>query len=220
MTGSTAEFTAPPPTAPSILSRATGRHGSRLPARSVSGRLFHSAELGVLYRRDLDFGASSPVWFAWRNRHLLASGSRRPCCTCSTRISSAAEITRPPLFSSPKLGNDARAVCRSRGLWGGFHRSRRAGRCLVYVPMEVLRTALAPIPGHRDHDARQRHGVQSGADARTQNPVLEPAWISAISMVPDPVVIANGVVFGWPPARTSSQKWSAERLVRTRNRAS
>jgi outer membrane protein assembly factor BamB len=33
------------------------------------------------------------------------------------------------------------------------------------------------------------------ADAKTGAPVLEPAWISGDFNVPDPVVIANGVVF-------------------------
>ena len=34
------------------------------------------------------------------------------------------------------------------------------------------------------------------ADGKTGDPVLDPAWISEDFNVPDPVVIANGVVFG------------------------
>jgi outer membrane protein assembly factor BamB len=54
------------------------------------------------------------------------------------------------------------------------------------------------------------------ADPQTQNPILEPAWISGDFDLPDPVVIANGVVFGLATGENASQKVGQDkRLLNT-----
>ena len=54
------------------------------------------------------------------------------------------------------------------------------------------------------------------ADAETERPVLEPAWISGNFKVPDPVAIANGVVFVLATGGNPNQRgpWEA-RLSKT-----
>ena len=44
------------------------------------------------------------------------------------------------------------------------------------------------------------------ADARTGKPILEPAWISGNLKVPDPVAIANGVVFALATGENVNQR--------------
>ena len=44
------------------------------------------------------------------------------------------------------------------------------------------------------------------ADKRTENPVLEPAWVSGDFNLPDPVVIFNGVVFGLSTGENAVQR--------------
>jgi outer membrane protein assembly factor BamB len=54
------------------------------------------------------------------------------------------------------------------------------------------------------------------ADSKTQNPVLEPAWISGDFDLPDPVVIANGIVFGLSTGENAVQKGEeSNRLLNT-----
>jgi outer membrane protein assembly factor BamB len=54
------------------------------------------------------------------------------------------------------------------------------------------------------------------ADPKTQNPMLEPAWISGDFNVPDPVVIANGVVFGISTGSNEQQRGGeAQRMLNT-----
>jgi outer membrane protein assembly factor BamB len=55
------------------------------------------------------------------------------------------------------------------------------------------------------------------ADPKTQLPVLEPAWISRDFNLPDPVVIANGVVFALSTGENAIQEGGEEkRLLGTR----
>jgi hypothetical protein len=54
-------------------------------------------------------------------------------------------------------------------------------------------------------------------DPKTRNPVLEPAWISGDFNLPDPVVIANGVVFALSNGENADQRGSeSKRFLNTR----
>jgi outer membrane protein assembly factor BamB len=55
------------------------------------------------------------------------------------------------------------------------------------------------------------------ADPKTQAPVLEPVWISRDFNLPDPVVIANGVVFALSTGENAQQEGGEDkRLLNTR----
>ena len=114
-----------------------------------------------LYRRDLDFGGASPVWFAWRNHHLLASGAKEGVLYLLDADSLGGKDHQTPLFSTGKLGNDANAST-SNGIWGGLSTWRdEQGTAWIYVPMYGPVSRSAPnFPITNDHDGRQRHGIQ------------------------------------------------------------
>ena len=71
------------------------------------------------------------------------------------------------------------------------------GDTWLYVPLYGAVSESAPeFP--LDHGAGPDGSVMAFkvvADGETNKPALEPTWISANFKVPDPVVIANGVVF-------------------------
>jgi PQQ-like domain len=161
-----------------------------------------------LNKKDLDLGASSPVYFGWRNRNLIASGSKESVLYLLDADKLGGADHQTTLFTSPKLGNDRGLCCEGLGLWGGLSTARdEAGQTWLYVPLGGPPAAAGPkfplTNGGNPHGSIMAFKVV--ADPDTQNPILEPAWISGDFDIPDPVVIANGVVFGLATGENASQ---------------
>jgi outer membrane protein assembly factor BamB len=151
-----------------------------------------------LNKKDLDLGASSPVYFGWRNRELIASGSKEGVLYLLDADSLGGHDHQSTLFTSKRLGNERGICCEGLGIWGGLSTARdESGQTWLYVPLGGPPAADGvsfPLTnGENPHGSIMAFKV--AADAKTGAPVLEPAWISGDFNVPDPVVIANGVVF-------------------------
>jgi len=172
-----------------------------------------------LNKKDLDLGASSPVYFGWRNRNLIASGSKESVLYLLDADKLGGGDHQTTLFTSPKLGNDQGICCEGLGLWGGLSTARdETGQTWLYVPMGGPPSTNGPkfplTNGDNPHGSVMAFKVV--ADPQTQNPILEPAWISGDFDLPDPVVIANGVVFGLATGENASQKVGQDkRLLNT-----
>ncbi|MEO7143445.1 MAG: PQQ-binding-like beta-propeller repeat protein [Bryobacteraceae bacterium] len=173
-----------------------------------------------LQHRDLDLGASSPVYFGWRNRKLIASGAKEAVVSLLDAGSLGGGDHQATLYTSPKLGNDDDVCCTGLGIWGGLSTARDlSGQTWLFVPMggPPSKDGLKfPITnGETPHGSVMAFKVV--ADPQTQNPVLEPAWISEDFNLPDPVVIANGVVFGLSTGENAVQHGGQDkRLLNTR----
>ena len=161
-----------------------------------------------LYRRDLDFGGASPVWFSWKNYNLLASGAKEGVLYLLDAASLGSKDHQTPLYSAGKLGNDANSST-SYGIWGGLSTWRDdQGDTWIYVPMygPVSRSAPKfPLTNGPAPDGSVM-AFKLAADSRTGKPILEPAWISGNLKVPDPVAIANGVVFALATGENVNQR--------------
>src|SRR5207244_3273134 len=86
----------------------------------------------------------------------------------------------------------------SHGIWGGLSTWRdEEGQTWLYVPLYGPVSRNAPrfpiVQGATPDGSVMAFKVTANGD--TDKPVLEPAWISGNFRVPDPVAIANGVVF-------------------------
>ena len=150
-----------------------------------------------VFREDLDYGSASPVWFGWRDYNLLASGAKEGVLYLLDAESLGGKDHQTPLMAGIKLGNDPKSST-SYGIWGGLSMWRdEEGDTWLYVPLYGTVSESAPeFPV--DHGAGEDGSVMAFkvvADGETNKPTLEPVWISANFKVPDPVVIANGVVF-------------------------
>jgi outer membrane protein assembly factor BamB len=93
-----------------------------------------------------------------------------------------------------------------------------AGQTWLYVPMGGPRGASAAAFPLTNGDAP--HGsimaFKVVADPQTQNPRLEPAWISGDFSIPEPPVLANGVLFALSTGENAVQKGGeAKRLLNT-----
>jgi hypothetical protein len=169
-----------------------------------------------LHRRDLDFGGASPVWFAWKNYNLLASGAKEGVLYLLDADSLGSKDHQTPLFSAGKLGNDANSST-SYGIWGGLSTWRdEQGDTWVYVPIYGPTSRFAPkfplTNGPTSDGSVMAFKVAS--DSRIGKPVLEPVWISSNLKVPDPVVIANGVVFTLATGENVNQRGQMEGRLR------
>jgi outer membrane protein assembly factor BamB len=171
-------------------------------------------------RKDFDLGASSPVWFGWKNRELLAGGFKEGVIYLMDTASLGGKDHQTPLYVSPRLGNDKALCCDGLGIWGGLSTYRDAeGQTWLFSPMGGPPSATGPhfpmTNGENPHGSVMAFKVV--ADPKTQNPMLEPAWISGDFNVPDPVVIANGVVFGISTGSSEVQRGGdAGRMLNTR----
>jgi outer membrane protein assembly factor BamB len=159
---------------------------------------FLPADAAHLKKTDLDVGSASPVWLTWNSRNILAHGFKQGMVYLLDADRLGGRDHGTPLFTSPLLGNDKEACCDGSGIWGGLSSARDAvGKSWVYVPVGGPPSKQAPrfpiTNGDAPHGSIMAFTI--AADARTQNPTLDPAWISSDFNFPDPPVIANGVLF-------------------------
>lgn len=173
-----------------------------------------------LRKRDLDLGSASPVYFGWHNRNLVASGAKESVVYLLDAETMGGADGQTALYTSPRLANDAGVCCEGLGIWGGLSTARDAdGQTWLYVPVGGPPSAGAkkfPISnGDTTHGSVMAFKI--AADPKTGNPGMEPAWISGDFNLPDPVVIANGVVFALSTGENAVQHGGeAKRLLNTR----
>jgi outer membrane protein assembly factor BamB len=173
-----------------------------------------------LKKNDLDVGSSSPVWFTWHGRRLLAHGFKEGVVYLLDADHPGGSDHSTPLFVTPRLGNDAEECCAASGIWGSLSIYRDgAGQDWLYVPMGGPPSAQAPrfpvTNGPAPHGSIMAFKVVSAPPAN--GPVLEPAWISGDFWYPDPPAIANGVLFALSNGENPDQHGDeSKRLLNTR----
>lgn len=187
---------------------AAGRYGDSViavePSELTVEDYYTPNDHQTLDRFDLDLGASSPAWFASGNYHLLAAGGKGGTLYLlnADRLGSADHET--PL-QTLRLANDQRAY-EENGIWGGFANWRdENGDVWLYVPIWGPLSNDAPTfhvsHGKHPDGALAAFKVEyvppaAGVDAGIPQPQLEAQWISRDFNLPDPPVVANGIVFG------------------------
>ncbi|HVT94555.1 MAG TPA: PQQ-binding-like beta-propeller repeat protein [Bryobacteraceae bacterium] len=173
-----------------------------------------------LRRKDLDLGSASPVYFGWKGRRLVASGTKESVVTLLDAESLGGADHQSALYTSPKWGNDADICCDGRGIWGGMASARDLkGDTWLYIPLGGALSTKAPAFPLTNGDAP--HGsimaFRVVAAPGTNNPVLEPAWVSGDFNLPDPPVVANGVLFALSTGENAVQQGGEQkRLLNTR----
>ena len=120
------------------------------------------------------------------------------------------------LYTSPRLGNDRQMCCEGIGIWGGLSTARDdEGQTWLYVPMGGPVASGAPrfpmTNGENPHGSFMAFKVV--ADGKTGNPILQPAWNSGDFDLPDPAVIANGVIFALATGENAVQKGGEDRRL-------
>lgn len=154
------------------------------------------ANANYLTRKDLDLGNSTPVAFNYKDHPYLVTGGKEGVLVLLDGKSLGGETHRKPLYQTPLLVN-AEADIAGRGFWGAFASYQdEAGTRWVFAPAWGA-TAAASSPAFPKNNGPTPNGSIMAFRIADQNgaPTLQPAWISHDISVPEPPVIANGLVF-------------------------
>jgi outer membrane protein assembly factor BamB len=192
------------------------------------------ADWEYIEKYDLDLASSSPVYFTCKNYNLLAGGGKQGYLYLLDADFLGSKDHHTPLFVTSRLANDEDTY-ELNGIWGAPSVWKDAdGQTFLYVPLWGQLSKDAPrfssTNGPIVHGSIAAFNVKS--DGPSEKPILVPMWLSGDLNLPEPVVIANGVVFvlsnGENATQTHeggliTQKFTllsdAEKLQNTRNAA-
>ena len=147
-------------------------------------------------RYDLDMGSASPVWFSYENYNLLVAAGKEAALYLMDADELGNRDHQTP-FQTLHLANDDKAF-QGQGVWGGMSTWRDLeANTWVFVPISGPVSKNAPsfpqTNGAVPHGCIMAFKVK--LDASSKKPLLEPAWTSGDLNLPEPVAIANGIVF-------------------------
>ena len=149
-------------------------------------------------RKDLDISSGGVVAFSYKHHDLIAGGGKESVLYLLRGDSLGGKDHHTPLYVTPPLGNDAKEL-EEKGMWGApaVWTDSRDGQTWLYVTIwgPVSKDA-PPFPlknGETPHGCIMAFNVVE--DDKTRQPILRPAWISPDFDLPDPPVVAGGVLF-------------------------
>jgi len=157
---------------------------------------FTPANWKSLNAKDLDLGSAGPVVFPFQGRTLVATIAKEAVLYLLDANSLGGADHSTPLYQSERLGNDEEML-GGRGIWGSIATAADSqGRRFLYVPMWGPPAAkAAPFKftyGDAPNGSVMAFEVSAPAGGKLS---LTPAWRSRDMHVPDPPVVANGVVY-------------------------
>jgi len=177
----------------------TGKFGQSFLALSAKDLklldFYTPSNSNYLMRKDLDMGNSTPAVFTYKGRELIVGSGKEGVLFLLNAKSLGGDTHRKPLFQSPLYTNEAADIA-GRGFWGGFAtwQDPKDTRW-VYAPAWGPLSSAAPSFPVTHGPASDGSIMAFKVEDKEGQPVLTPAWISRNMNVPEPPVIANGVVF-------------------------
>ncbi|HMF75236.1 MAG TPA: PQQ-binding-like beta-propeller repeat protein [Bryobacteraceae bacterium] len=148
-----------------------------------------------LNRKDLDLGCFSPVFFRYKQRDLVAGGGKEGRLMLLDAKSLGGANHSEPLYRSPIYSNED-LFSAGRGFWGApASWEDPGGTRWIYVP------AWGPVSAKAPPFALTNGAVNTGAllafkvEEKDGKPILTPAWLSPNMGLPEPPIVANGVVY-------------------------
>jgi outer membrane protein assembly factor BamB len=125
---------------------------------------------------------------------LVGSGKDGTLFLLDTK-SLGGDTHRKPLFQTPLYANESADIA-GRGFWGAFATWEDSeGTRWVYAPAWGPVSSKAPAFPITNGAAPNGSIMAFKVEDKDGQPVLSPAWISRDLDVPEPPVVANGVVF-------------------------
>jgi outer membrane protein assembly factor BamB len=176
------------------------------------------ANFAFMNRKDLDMGSISPVVFTYKQRELVVAGGKEGRLFVLDAKSPGGATHNQPLYRSPVYLN-ADLYSAGRGFWGAFASWEDSkGTRWVYAPAWgpvgpdalAFPTANGPIPNGSVMAFRLEE-----KDGKFN---LAPAWTSRDLNVPEPPVVANGIVFALSNGESVVQATQDGRIMTTEQR--
>ena len=170
-------------------------------------------------KKDLDMGNMTPVVFPFKQWELVAAAGKEGLIYLMDAKSPGGPTHRQPLFRSPLYLNED-VDFAGRGFWGAFATSQdEKGVRWLYAP------AWGPVHPEAPKFAATHGETPNGSimafrvEEKDGKPVLSPAWVSRDMNVPEPPVVANGVVFAISSGENVRQLDSEGHLMNSEARA-
>ncbi len=145
-------------------------------------------------------GSGSPVIFPFGERKIVAYAQKEGVLRlldASNLGGKLANLHQKPLWQSSLLANDlAAGTDPSQGVWGAISTWQSpAGKRFVYLPVWGPPSVKAPTFPVTDGPAPNGSVMAFEVVERDGAISAEPRWITRNMIMPDPVAVANGVVY-------------------------
>ena len=180
---------------------------------------FTPANHAYIFKKDLDLGNMTPVVFRYGSKELIAASGKEGVIYLLDTSCLGGDDHATPLFKSDLYANAAGSYY-GRGFWGALSaRSGEKGVQWLYAPAwgpATEQTKFKITYGDAPSGSVMAFQV-TGPDT---HPVLTPVWRSTDMAVPEPVAIANGVVFALSNGENVTQNDANGRLLKSEFRAS
>ncbi len=171
---------------------------------------FTPANWDYVYKRDFDITVSATV-FEYRDYELMVIGGKEGVVYLIDTNNMGGATHHKNLYTTPLLSNDEEWF-EAKGLWGAFtHYVDDQGRNWIYVPAWGPVSKRAPdfpmTNGPNPNGSVMAFTVADHPDSG--KPYLKAAWVSGDFAVPEPVVVANDVVFALSNGENARQSINA-----------
>ena len=194
---------------------ASGKYADSFLAVSADGKLadyYTPANRYHVTHKDLDMGNMSPVVFPFKNWELVAGSGKEGRLFLLDATNLGGPDHKTPLYRSDLLTN-AEVQFEGRGFWGALASWQDDdGTRWLYAP------ALGPATPSTKFPVTYGAATSGSIMAfkvveKAGKPVLEPAWQSRDMAIPDPPVLANGVLFALSTGEDTAQVDSGGRIL-------
>jgi outer membrane protein assembly factor BamB len=153
------------------------------------------ADWQLLNTKDLDLGSSGPLIFPFQKWTLLASSGKQTVIHLLDADNLGGADHHTSLYDSPRWANDEMKPS-TRGLWGAMATWEDAqSNRWILMPVWGPPSKDAPAFRFTNGDAPEGSVMAFQVVLDGDKPSLIPVWRSRDMHVPDPPVVANGVVY-------------------------
>jgi hypothetical protein len=170
-------------------------------------------------KKDLDMGNMTPVVFPFKQWELVAAAGKEGVIYLMDAKAPGGPTHRQPLFRSPLYSNED-VDFAGRGFWGAFATwEDNKGARWLYAPAWGPLHAESPKFGMVNGETPNGSIMGFLVEEKDGKPVLTPAWTSRDMDVPEPPVVANGVVFAISSGENVRQLDAEGRILNSEARA-
>ncbi len=176
------------------------------------------ANRNYMTRKDLDLGNTTPAVFPYKDRELLVAAGKEGVLYLLDTAKLGGADHRTPLFRSPMYMNEG-ANLASHGFWGAFATWQDEAKTRwIYAPALGPIASQAPTFATKNGDAPDGALLAFKVEDKDGAPVLAPIWQSRNLSVPEPPVVANGVIFVLSSGEFTGQVTETGGLLSTADR--
>lgn len=148
-----------------------------------------------LTRKDLDMGNVTPTVFSFHGKEYLAGSGKEGRIYLLDTASLGGQTHRQPLFRSELITNEEAAYA-GHGFWGSFATwEDPQGARWLFAPAWGPPASKAQPFSQTNGEAPHGSIMAFRVEIKDASPTLVPVWMSRDLNVPEPPIIANGVVY-------------------------